>query len=818
MTLHSFLGLVPVLHGLVLGPLGAAQAPAPAPDAHAADEHRGRMQVHVVREGEERGAAGIAVRVFDASDRRWLPEALPMQSIELMRRHLPGTATDADGNAWQPEPNGRFSAFAESEGWFGLASGRTLPEGPFEIALRPDPLLRVKVVERGGNAVAGMKVALLGAGGRAGFTLLEVALTDAAGIAAFRPLRWRDNEHAQRMSVAAVHADPAAQVRNVDLTRLPGEPLELVLGPTATIEVALVQRTGAEAAGTAVDVVGHARIDVRDPAPDTLAAALRGFVTAPWERGRARFAHVPVGLDLVVRPVAPGVVFATAEEAEPEGGEDEDQENEEAKKETERALRIDEDGARHELVFPVSTTPLALRARLLGAPGTPLTETPVSMRRQGAERDERVLTDDRGFIASAFSPAAEPGAPVRVELATVDPQGTRLAALVVLEPGEVRLHDLGDILLAPAPLIAAGMVVDERDQPLVRAEVQVFELPAGATKHRLRRDLLAVTDIAGRFALHGAVEGKLFVEASHARARAGTKVAVEPGSAGVRLALARTGAIEASARFDEGREVEVLFQAFDANGRIAGRSSLERGLHLVEGLAPGEYTLRCKWGAGGDAILAEVAGIVVHPGRTTRDPRCAPLDLAGKVHPIALELGTASGTAPESVFALVRERGGPRAFGVDGQAVAGGRTTLRSPWPAVELELRASGFRTVLLADVSGSASATFEPGLPVRLALDPAALERLGGRVLTVRLAFEGASYARPTAAAVFDRDGRAELRVCDPGRYNVQLELAEERPGLTPLRRNSGSSQRVEVREGEAQETVIDLASEYVRARLGL
>ena len=70
--------------------------------------------------------------------------------------------------------------------------------------------------------------------------------------------------------------------------------------------------------------------------------------------------------------------------------------------------------------------------------------------------------------------------------------------------------------------------------------------------------------------------------ATHGDAQPGSKTAVEAGSKDVRLALMRTGAIEARVRFDEGAEASIVFQAFGADGRIVlGRNSQDRGRHLA---------------------------------------------------------------------------------------------------------------------------------------------------------------------------------------------------------------------------------------------
>jgi hypothetical protein len=620
--------------------------------------------------------------------------------------------------------------------------------------------------------------------------LFELVPTAADGLATLHPGRWKGKAAEPRMLVAAVHADPLAQVRTVELAQLPAEPLELVLGATGVLDVTLV-----DAAGEPVDGAGTARLDFQPPEGSPL-AAVRGFVRAPFVRGRARFTHAPVGVDLVVRAHASGAVV------EEDG----------------LSARIEAEGEERALEFCLNPLFHGARVRLLAAPGEPLAETPLFVRWPEAERGEKITTDAQGILTGWVGLGFVPGDEMHVEFTTASLHGVRRAARVAVPTVAPGLVDLGDVVLAPAPLLASGVVVDELGQPLVRAVVEGHVAPPGGGQPPKdpRAELFAVTDLEGRFALYGLADGQLFLGADHDRAQAGSKVPVEPGTTDVRLALQRQGAIEARVRFDEGLQSAVNMLAFK-DGRCIGRYSQQHGRFVVADLAPGKYALRCVWGDGGGAILGEVADVVVRPGETTRDPRCDPLDLAGKVHAIALQVHAPSGAASE-VLAVVHESGGKSAFGQSVYLSDDGRGVLRSPWPVVDLELRIQGLRTVEVREVRSEASATFEPGFPMRLALDAAALEELGERTLDVRLAYEGAHYPRPVGSARFDAAGKAELRVCDPGTYNVQLELSEPRPDRPAVRRVSGSPQRVEVPADGASEVTLDLGIEYVRRQLGL
>ncbi|NOT31224.1 MAG: carboxypeptidase regulatory-like domain-containing protein, partial [Planctomycetes bacterium] len=650
-------------------PAGQEAAASPATAQH------GSIPIRVRRAGEERGAAGVEVRVMDARVQRWFPERMPTEAFELMRRLLPSYVSDAEGIAWVPEPSGFFGVFARAEGWFG-ASSTALRAGPIEIELMPDPLLRVRVLDRGGKPVAGMSVALLGANAREAGMLLELAETSADGIAGLHPGRFRGNDRVERMFVAVVHGDPQAQLRDVDLARLPAEPLELVLRPTGVLEVVLV-----DADGKLVEAVGRAHLDVPTRARGPLDGIPWIFSGASYEHGRARFAHAPVGVDLLLRGATSGVLVAE------EGG---------------KRVRLDTEGERREVVFTVSHSFLAVGVRLLRGPDEPLVEMPVVVRWPDG-RDQKACTDLGGRLSTWALPGFESTGEVRVEFVTLDPNRERRSATLVFTPRGPHYHELGDLGLAPEPLLASGVVDDGRGKPFVRAEVQAYELDESgrlSPAHRSRRDLFAITDVDGRFALYGTAQRKLFLEASHDHALAGDKLEVAPGDTDVRLELARTGVIEARARFPEGAEASVHFLAIDASGKASGQHSMLQGTHSIERLPPGEYTLRCTFG---DTTLVEIPGVVVRAGETTRDPRCTPLDLTGKVHRIEVEVHAAPDTPPGRYSVVVREHGGTRSLDAVGSAALGERVALRSPWPVVDLELRAAGLRTIVLEHVSAA-------------------------------------------------------------------------------------------------------------------
>jgi hypothetical protein len=765
--------------GIPLALLGIASAgiAARAQEATAVDPHAGHIAIRVRRAGDERPAADVEVRVLDAADHTWVGDLGGFGTgLDLVQGFLPPTRTDEQGLAWVPEPNGSFSVIASEAGWFGMSGGVIRQPGETtDVSLAPDPLLRVRVLDAQHRAAAGVDVALLVQRSPDLEPVLPAALvyTNAEGIAELHPGRFGG---AGRLFVLASAWDPASELRELDLARLPLEPLEVVLGPTGALEVTLL-----DASGTLVDMAGVASLEPASQSLDRAREALRRDVVAPLEHGLTRFVHVPVGVDFAVRLHPRGAVV--------EG--------------TGKLVRLEKAGETRTLSFAATRVSCGVRARLRDSAGELLVTTPVVLSWSGSWRDTRALTNAQGVVSSWAHFLDESAQEITLDVATLVPYRAPLGGTARFRVAGSKLVELGDVTLTPRPLLASGIVVDSSGAPFPRAEVLAVETPdpAGGGNRIPRKELACATDAVGRFALLGAVDGEIVVEARHGSAIAPASVTVEPGRSDVRLVLERTGSLETTVLLDPGVPSVVRVNVVDPSGRGGNReSSLPspqgfRRLHAD--FAPGDYTVSCRWGA---TTLAEVPDVRVRAGEVTRDPRCNPIDLRGRFRTIDLEV---RGPADAAGYCTVdvQEHGGVGSNSGAASARIGEHTKFYVLWPAVDLVLRADGFRTARVENVTDSASVTLEPGPLVRFVLDDASRAWLGERELTLQVVREGAG-GQPSLVRMVD--GRGELRIGEPGRFVIHLELRERPAGETP-RTSHGTLPPVEIGAGDEQELML-------------
>jgi len=117
-----------------------------------------------------------------------------------------------------------------------------------------------------------------------------------------------------------------------------------------------------------------------------------------------------------------------------------------------------------------------------------------------------------------------------------------------------------------------------------------------------------------------------------------------------------------------------------------------------------------------------VKGVAVESGGTTLDPRLAEVDLRGSLHAFELEIVSEDGgpvSAPHLAFRPAGEDAAvPRRVVFESE-----HGTLVAAWPALDLEVRAHGFRPTQIAELRGDRRIVLERGIPVRIRL-PADVE----------------------------------------------------------------------------------------------
>ncbi|MAG55878.1 MAG: hypothetical protein CMJ83_06270 [Planctomycetes bacterium] len=239
--------------------------------------------------------------------------------------------------------------------------------------------------------------------------------------------------------------------------------------------------------------------------------------------------------------------------------------------------------------------------------------------------------------------------------------------LTPLDPGEIRRLD--PLIVPDLPVIVAGQVVDEDDQPVPGALIRIAPGPADGDAWRNDRmvllNLKVRTDSDGRFMIRG--ENGEEGWSVFARLGQESRTAFVPfdlGQADVQLRLHAAGVFVGNlVAALPGTKVQVTLEP-EKTGINSGLSWLypsmeflktcdKKGNFRFEGLAPGRYRVTVRMAR--HAVL-RVNGILVEGGKENRDPR---LD------------GTTVGAELEKAWITVRHP--------DGSPVKGAALSLTAP-------------------------------------------------------------------------------------------------------------------------------------------
>ncbi|MEW6072857.1 MAG: carboxypeptidase-like regulatory domain-containing protein [Planctomycetota bacterium] len=427
---------------------------------------------------------------------------------------------------------------------------------------------------------------------------------------------------------------------------------------------------------------------------------------------------------------------------------------------------VDEEGR------PLAATRFAAKLRTVGSGYSGTSGTDV--RTDGEGRFRYVLRGRRfveGTRTLTLVPAIPPGAE-----STTEPREVRLDLSVVLPPGK---RDVGDLVLAPVPLLVAGRVVDELGSALAEARVSLaiedrpderFPLrwiPAGGVEPTR-------TDGEGRFEIRGIPdrEGPLGLQAEHELHATGETVRFPPGDREAVVVLARGGRIEGRILLDpEAPEVRVEAgaESADSDGRRSAIPDAD-GAFDVPSLRPGFYRVSVRLRRS-DTIVREVPGVEVRPGEVTVDPRLAAVDLRGSLRRFVLAIVDPAGSPISDVWA---SHGAPGA-GEEARGFASaredGRVEIETHLPTVDIQLEAPGFRTTRLADVTSDQTVALLPAPAVRLVLaDPAVVPGEGHALLVELLPTASLERSRSNPVAF---DARGEALVWAPGTGPHRLQL---------------------------------------------
>jgi hypothetical protein len=366
--------------------------------------------------------------------------------------------------------------------------------------------------------------------------------------------------------------------------------------------------------------------------------------------------------------------------------------------------------------------------------------------------------------------------------------------------GEFARHgdDLGTIVLAPVPLVASGVVVDESGAPVEHVRVGLvqksevdprFQLPSNPPVFNTTWDQYAARSGAdGNFAIRGDPGRGVFgLAVNEDRYLPLPPLPIELGATGLRIVVARPAALLAHVLLDPGVPPDFVLGRIrvprdgDASHDVEQwRAPDERGDLRFELLPPrpAQVVIRAHCFGSPQVEIARFDAIPLTAGERTVDPRLQAIDLRGRFLVTHLVVVDPDGQPVRDVTVravLDSSADGSRDESEEQTALELGGGDLVTTGTPPSIEVEAAGFRPQRTPLNPPETRVTLRRGLEVVFELDPSIPELPESCFYVVSLApgdfLESADDA-PTAS--FAHDSARSLRVERPGDCAVQLWLA--------------------------------------------
>ncbi len=399
-----------------------------------------------------------------------------------------------------------------------------------------------------------------------------------------------------------------------------------------------------------------------------------------------------------------------------------------------------------ECTFELERTSPLLVGRLLRPDGSPLARSMVEGEASFATRDGIeagrliVRTDDTGAF-SAHVETEQPASKFEHLRLGFDERPTLFVELDVRWPTTDEPLDLGEVTLAPAPLLARGTVVDAEGKPVywaaVRVERKVPWNNAEGFDWHTANEFMCQSARDGSFEMLGTQDllagGEFRVFATRSTYLDARPVPLHAGAEDIELVLEKEGEVGGSLLLDEGVRPEWLrvtvrpeggstrFSFTGDPGWLPNAVVLSDSRFSIQNLPPGLATVTVTIN-GQDTVLRAIEDVRVESGRVSTDERLNPIDLRGKLRRVNVDVTDSSGQ-PIGV--------GHVAFHVSDDEVrhvlldASGRATILTHRTSLEVEPFAPGFLTLRTVAVDHLTLAlvpapTVQIRLPERFELPP--------------------------------------------------------------------------------------------------
>ena len=686
---------------------------------------------------------------------------------------LPVRRADSNGRALLPADAPRLEVVARAGDLWGHAAFPGEHPGPFELALVPDADVLVRVLDPHGAPVSGAGVVLLEQRGAARRERL-CAFTGADGLARLEHAGWllAESRTSTNLLVALAGLRTSPEPRRLTRPEAPGEPLEFVLAPSGTCVVTLVDERG-----EIQRLPFQASLSLAEARPLDLESLALVQATSVLGEPLA-FEQIEPGHELVVRVQPSGRAPCELRA---------------------RGPRLA--GERVELRVPLPTGPARLRGRLVDEDGTPLPDLALRALLEPASSDGpapeptslRTGPDGRFSLELAALPE-EPGWTLTLH-GRDSPDGA--SARCRLFPWS---SDLGDLRFQSAPLLCAGVVLDEQGEPVAGARIEAW--PPGASGPSFPACAETRSSANGTFELRGAGLEARLVLAVHKEDLLAEPELVPRGTRDLRVVLRAGGEIEGRVQVDPSLRGAVLLiearrSGDDAQPPGAPPSTSLRlgadGTFLLRALASGSYDLSVVHAASA-AVLGGVRGIAVRAGARTRDPRLAPLDLGTALRALELELVDTAGVPVAGGRASSRPSGaldGPWTTSI----AEHGRVQLVGDGRALDVVLVAPGFQRLELSGVAASRRVTLRRAPELRFVLAPGLALPEAPEYLGLQLTpLDPAPLASPESSGLefFLRDGTLVVRPPFAGDVRLDLALLRRDGASTPMAYLPGATPR--------------------------
>lgn len=783
-------------------------APSAGDTAQASADDRSLLTVRVLRQDTREPLPHAAVDVLEPrpEQERELSEAFftGTKPDDLFARYGKRYTADARGEVRVPQPS-EFAVFAGArDDLYGVARwnrGEASEGAALELELAPDPVVRIRVRDERGTPVPGVPVSIrLGGNNNFSFDVARQP-TGPEGIAEFRHVAAFTRvvtpfESADFLAALAVLLPQPVSFK-FDFAQLPAEPIELVLPPTGSVRVRLLDVDGKAYAARQLVALSIARSNPEDD-DDFLAPGMPGFDAAVAIAEGGAVSYPFVGLGLMLQASAQFPEAPKASQARAAG--------------PQRAGEAVEFELRRDVDF------LLLIAQILHDE-KPVAERDFMVRvirsSEEGEWDESkgARTDAEGRVRVGVLANETAGEAVRIEWRLQSPPGEpMLFAETRVERLEVGEVDLGVLRLQPAPILAAGIVLGPDGAPLPSAGVVAMRKRVwGEAPDQFHWEGMWSTQVQaardGRFTIYGTwTEPELRLQA-HAPSLREVQVDVVPGARDVRMQLGAAATLGGRLLVDPGVDIGSLYLELrldglaedDREGSIGAGVDRDTGRFTFQGARPGTGTLRIRpqsFQVAEDAIF-ELAGVQIGG---PPDPRLDPIDLRGRLHGCMLQVVGEGGGTINEVQAWPTRRPEETNHGWRG------RVSVLSLEPLGEIVVLAPGWRETRFTPTGPEATVELRRGLQVQVTTDATAVLRAGKR-LGCFLVHEdgGGSWARG-ARLPFDDGGTATLTVSAPGVYRVEFLISADQGlpsdpdswwGFSWVQRDDAEVQRITVED---------------------